>query len=89
MGLRELRLKRGMTQRELADKVGISYGRVGDYEKGRYSIRGMSLDLRLDSATLCVCLIRVSCRTTRGLHGIRHLTPKNNDSIIASSHHAS
>ncbi len=44
MGLRELRLKRGMTQRELADKVGISYGRVGDYEKGRYSIRGMSLD---------------------------------------------
>lgn len=40
MGLRELRLKRGMTQRELADKVGISYGRVGDYEKGRYSIRG-------------------------------------------------
>lgn len=33
MGLRELRLKRGMTQRELADKVGISYGRVGDYEK--------------------------------------------------------
>lgn len=47
MGLRELRLKRGMTQRELADKVGISYGRVGDYEKGRYSIRGMSLDLTI------------------------------------------
>lgn len=47
MGLRELRLKRGMTQRELADKVGTSYGRVGDYEKGRYSIRGMSLDLAI------------------------------------------
>ena len=34
MGLRELRLKRGMTQRELADKVGISYGALAIMKKG-------------------------------------------------------
>ena len=45
MGLRELRQKRGLTQRELADKAGISHGRIGDYESGRYDVKGMSLDL--------------------------------------------
>lgn len=33
MGLRELRLKRGMTQRELADKVGIM-GALAIMKKG-------------------------------------------------------
>lgn len=47
MGLRDLRIKQGMTQRELATKAGISYGRVGDYEQGRYDVKGMSLDLAL------------------------------------------
>lgn len=47
MSLRELRQKRGLTQRELADKAGISYGRIGDYETGRYNIGGMSLELAI------------------------------------------
>lgn len=47
MGLKELRMKRGLTQRELAEKVGISYGRIGDYEQGRYTVGGMSLDLAI------------------------------------------
>lgn len=47
MGLKELRLKRGLTQRELAEKVGVSYGRIGDYEQGRYTVGGMSLDLAI------------------------------------------
>lgn len=47
MSLKELRVKRGMTQRELAEKVGVSYGRIGDYEQGRYNVGGMSLDLAI------------------------------------------
>ena len=39
--------RRGLTQRELAEKVGISYGRIGDYEQGRYTVGGMSLDLAI------------------------------------------
>ena len=48
MSLRELRQKRGYTQRQLADKIdGVSYGRIADYENGRRPIKGMSLDVAL------------------------------------------
>ena len=44
MGLRELRLKRGMTQQQLADKIGMSRPRVAEYESGKYSVENMTLD---------------------------------------------
>lgn len=43
MGMRELRLKRGMTQQQLADKVGVSQPRVSAFETGQRSAGGMSL----------------------------------------------
>ena len=48
MSLRELRQKRGLTQRQLADKIdGVSHGRIDDYEAGRRPIEGMSLGVAL------------------------------------------
>ena len=47
MGLRELRLKRGMTQQQLADKIGVSPQRVGAFETGQRSVSGMSLDVAI------------------------------------------
>ncbi|MFC5222178.1 helix-turn-helix domain-containing protein [Bifidobacterium leontopitheci] len=43
MGLRELRQKRGLTQRELAAKAGIPYGRIADAERGARPVANMSL----------------------------------------------
>ncbi|WP_432624172.1 helix-turn-helix transcriptional regulator [Bifidobacterium sp.] len=47
MGLRELRLKRGMTQKQLADKAGLSQQRVGAFETGQRKVSGMSLDVAI------------------------------------------
>lgn len=48
MSLRELRHKRGYTQRQLADKVdGVSNGRIADYESGRLPIENMTLGTAL------------------------------------------
>lgn len=44
MGMRELRLKRGMTQQQLADKVGMAQSRIAAYENGVNSIENMTLD---------------------------------------------
>ena len=43
MGLKELRLKRGLTQRELAEKVGMSGGNISDIESGRRSEANLTL----------------------------------------------
>ena len=44
MGLRELRIKRGLTQRQLAGKVkGVSRGRIAQYETGNMQIENMTL----------------------------------------------
>lgn len=44
MGLRELRLKRGLTQQQLADKVGgVTRSRIGEYETGNKPIENMTL----------------------------------------------
>lgn len=45
MGMRELRLKRGMTQQQLADKAGLSQSRIAAFETGQRSAGGMSLDV--------------------------------------------
>ncbi|KAA8829326.1 helix-turn-helix transcriptional regulator [Bifidobacterium tissieri] len=47
MSLRDLRLKRGLTQQELGDKVGLSQGRIADYETGRFQVGNMTLDVAL------------------------------------------
>ena len=44
MSLRELRQKRGYTQEQLGNKVGMTQGRIVDFEAGRRSIGNMTLD---------------------------------------------
>ncbi|MDY4678451.1 helix-turn-helix domain-containing protein [Bifidobacterium tsurumiense] len=44
MSIKTLRLKRGMTQKELAEKIpGFDRGRIADYETGRRSVSNMTL----------------------------------------------
>lgn len=43
MSLKELRTKRGLTQRELAEKVGMSGGNISDIESGRRSEANLTL----------------------------------------------
>lgn len=45
MSLKELRLKRGLTQRELAEKIGVTQQRVAAFETGARKTGGMSLDV--------------------------------------------
>lgn len=44
MSLRELRLKRGLTQSQLGEKVGVSRQRLAEYELGKRPIGNMTLD---------------------------------------------
>lgn len=43
MSLRELRQKRGLTQRQLADKSGVPHTRIAATETGSRPIENMSL----------------------------------------------
>lgn len=47
MSLRELRQKRGLSQRDLAAKSGVSYVNIAKFETGARSIRSASLDTAL------------------------------------------
>ena len=47
MGLKELRTARKLTQRELAEKVGVSQGRIADWERGSREVSRMSLDIAI------------------------------------------
>lgn len=47
MGLKELRLKRGMTQRELAEQIGVTRQRVAAFETGARKTSGMSLEVAI------------------------------------------
>lgn len=44
MSLRELRLKRGLTQSQLGEKVGVSRQRLAEYELGKRPIGNMTLN---------------------------------------------
>lgn len=44
MSLRELRLKRGLTQSQLGKKVGVSQQRLAEYELGKRPIGNMTLN---------------------------------------------
>lgn len=44
MSLRELRLKQGLTQSQLGEKVGVSQQRLAEYELGKRPIGNMTLD---------------------------------------------
>lgn len=62
MSLRELRQKRGLTQRQLADKSGVPHTRIATTETGSRPIENMSLGMAIK---LCDArsgyLIRASC----------------------------
>lgn len=47
MGLKELRLKRGLTQRELAERIGVTRQRVAAFETGARKTSGMSLEVAI------------------------------------------
>lgn len=47
MGLKELRMKRGMTQRELAEQIGVTRQRVAAFETGARKTSGMSLEVAI------------------------------------------
>lgn len=36
--LADLRTKRGLTQRQLAERTGLSYGNIGKLETGKYNV---------------------------------------------------
>lgn len=56
MGLRELRQKRGYSQQQLGEKVGMSQGRIADFEAGRRLVGNMTLD-----SAIAICdALRVS-----------------------------
>ena len=44
MGIRDLRIARGMTQRELSEKSGVLRARISDYETGFVNPYNMVLD---------------------------------------------
>ena len=48
MSLRELRLKRGLTQKQLADKLGYTRERIAAIETGARPIGGVSLDKAIE-----------------------------------------
>lgn len=43
MSLKELRMKRGLTQRELAERIGVTRQHIAAYENGVNSIDNMTL----------------------------------------------
>ena len=47
MSLRELRQKRGLTQRQLADKSGVPHTRIAATETGSRPIEDMSLGMAI------------------------------------------
>ena len=61
MGLKELRLKRGMTQRELAQRSGVHPFILRRSTRVNATSGRCRLILHCDCVTLCALLIHVSC----------------------------
>ena len=61
MGLKELRLKRGMTQRELAQRSGVHPLRLRRSKRVNATSGRCRLILHCDCVTLCAWLLHVSC----------------------------
>lgn len=55
--LREIRKSKKITQGQLAEKVGCSQGRIGDYENGRCTIENITLGVALKLANALECTI--------------------------------
>lgn len=47
MSLKELRMKRGLTQRELAQRSGVHHVEIAQIETGKRNVRAVSLDTAL------------------------------------------
>ena len=54
--LREMRIKRGLSQKDLATKVNVSVRSLQDYEQGKTQIEGARL------RTLCDLAIELNCK---------------------------
>lgn len=55
--LREIRKSKQLTQGQLAEMVGCSQGRIGDYEKGRCTIENITLGVALKISNALDCTI--------------------------------
>lgn len=55
--LKEIRKSKKITQGQLAEKVGCSQGRIGDYESGRCSIENLTIGVALKIANALGCTI--------------------------------
>lgn len=53
MILQEIRKKKGMTQKELAEKIGVSEWTIKAYEQGKRALENATIDIILD---LCIAL---------------------------------
>lgn len=47
MGLKELRMKRGLSQRQLEERSGVHHNAIAKFETGERNIRDASLDTAL------------------------------------------
>lgn len=57
MGLREIRAKRQITQRELAQRSGVNFRSLQDYEQGHKKIASASGDILLRLSTVLGCTV--------------------------------
>lgn len=72
MSLRELRLKRGLTQQQLADKVaGLSQQRIAEYETGKRPTGNMTLET--------ACRVADALRVSNPRKLLEDSSPKENN----------
>ncbi|HPY85538.1 helix-turn-helix transcriptional regulator [Ruminococcus sp. XPD3002] len=55
--LKEIRKSQKLTQGQLAEMVGCSQGRIGDYESGRCTIENITLGVALKLSNALGCTI--------------------------------
>lgn len=48
MSLKDLRVAKGLTQQQLGERVGMTQGRIADFEAGRRLVGNMTLDNAID-----------------------------------------